>query len=304
MSSQEVQATSAAAERMARVVAPKRFGFIRRLVRHRLGLVGGVVLLLLAVLAVIGPYITPYDPNEPHLLDQLAPPSSTFWFGTDELGRDIFSRTIVATRPAMVSGLLAVIFAATIGATSGLITGFFGGWVDSTIMRVWDTLLAFPTIFLAIGIVAILGPGWINAVIAIAIVNMPVFSRLVRASTLSAKGQDYALAARSIGASNSRLMFRHLLPNTIMPAIVQMAIAAPFAIVVEATLSFLGLGSQPPDASWGNMLSDAQGYLRRSFTYAVFPGLAITLVVMAMNFFADGVQDVLDPRRIRAGRGE
>jgi peptide/nickel transport system permease protein len=208
----------------------------------------------------------------------------------------------VAARPAVASGLLAVVFAALVGVSSGLVTGFFGGWVDAVIMRIWDTLLAFPTIFLAIGIVAILGPGWINAVIAISVVNMPVFSRLVRAATLSAKGQDYALAARAIGTSNVRLMFRHLLPNTIMPAIVQMAIAAPFAIVVEATLSFLGLGSQPPDASWGNMLSDAQAYLRRSFTFAIFPGLAITIVVIAMNFFADGVQDVLDPRRIRAGR--
>jgi peptide/nickel transport system permease protein len=280
----------------------KRFGIIRRLMRHRQGASGAFVLILLVLVALLGSYITPYDPNEPHLLDQLAPPSSTYWFGTDELGRDIFSRVIVAARPAVASGLLAVVFAALVGVSSGLVTGFFGGWVDAVIMRIWDTLLAFPTIFLAIGIVAILGPGWINAVIAISVVNMPVFSRLVRAATLSAKGQDYALAARAIGTSNVRLMFRHLLPNTIMPAIVQMAIAAPFAIVVEATLSFLGLGSQPPDASWGNMLSDAQAYLRRSFTFAIFPGLAITIVVIAMNFFADGVQDVLDPRRIRAGR--
>ena len=304
MSSQETQIETPVQRGFSRIAEPERFQFVRRLSRHRQGMIGGIILALLVLTAILGPYITPYDPNEPHLLDQLAPPSSTYWFGTDELGRDIFSRVIVAARPAVMSGLLAVVFAALIGASSGLITGFFGGWVDATIMRIWDTLLAFPTIFLAIGIVAILGPGWINAVIAIAIVNMPVFSRLVRAATLSAKGQDYALAARSIGSSNSRLMFRHLLPNTIMPAIVQMAIAAPFAIVVEATLSFLGLGSQPPDASWGNMLSDAQGYLRRSFTYAVFPGLAITFVVVAMNLFADGVQDVLDPRRIRAGRGE
>lgn len=304
MSSREAQIDAPAQRGFSRIAEPERFGFVRRLLRHRQGMIGAVVLILLVLIAIFGPYITPYDPNEPHLLEQLAPPSGTYWFGTDELGRDIFSRVIVAARPAVMSGLLAVAFAALIGASSGLVTGFLGGWVDATIMRIWDALLAFPTIFLAIGIVAILGPGWINAVIAISIVNMPVFSRLVRAATLSAKGQDYALAARAIGSSDSRLMFRHLLPNTIMPAIVQMAIAAPFAILVEATLSFLGLGSQPPAASWGNMLSDAQGYLRRSFTYAVFPGLAITFVVLAMNLFADGVQDVLDPRRIRAGRGE
>lgn len=288
--------------RLDRVVESGRFDVVKRLLRNGKGGIGSAILLLVIAVAILGPLITPYDPNEPHLLVQLAPPSGTYWFGTDELGRDIFSRVIVAARPAIMAGLLAVILAAVVGTSTGLLTGYFGGWVDTSIMRVWDTLLAFPAIFLAIGIVTILGPGWINAVLAVAIINMPIFSRLVRASTLSAKSTDYTLAARALGGSHSRIMFRHLLPNVIMPTIVQMAIAAPFAILVEATLSFLGLGSQPPDPSWGNMLSDAQGYLSRSSTYAIFPGLAITLVVIAMNFFADGVQDAIDPRRIRAAR--
>ncbi len=274
---------------------------IARLLRNRKGAIGTASLLALTVIAAASPMLAPYDPIELHIIDQLAPPSGTYWFGTDELGRDIFSRVLFAARPAILAGLSAVVLAAVVGAVTGLIAGYLGGWFDSSIMRVWDALLAFPSIFLAIGIVTILGPGWINAVLAIAIINMPIFSRVVRAATLSAKEKDYVEAALAIGCTRGQIIRNHLLPNCVLPAIVLMAIAVPEAILVEASLSFLGLGSQPPNPSWGNMLSGAQGYLSRSTTYAVFPGLAIVFTVVAMNFFADGLQDAIDPRRSRRG---
>ncbi len=277
----------------------QKFAVAVRLVRNRKGAIGTISLLALTILAIASPLFAPFNPNTLHLDAQLAAPSSTYWFGTDELGRDILSRVIFAARPAIRAGLSAVVLAAAIGSVTGLLAGYLGGWLDSVIGRVWDALLAFPSIFLAIGIVTILGPGWINAVLAIAVINMPGFSRVVRAATLSAKEKDYIVAAWSIGCTKSRIMRKHLFPNCIVPAIVLMAIAVPEAILVEASLSFLGLGSQPPSASWGNMLSGAQGYLSRSSTYAVFPGLAIVFTVVAMNFFADGLQDAIDPRRNR-----
>ncbi len=289
---------------IGRLAESERFAVVRRLLRNRKGLFGLVILVALILVAIFGSLITPYNPNEIHAIDQLAPPSSHYWFGTDELGRDIFSRVVAGTRVAVVAGLLAVAIAGTIGTLSGISAGYLGGVVDSITMRVWDALLAFPAIFLAIGIVSILGPGWVNAVLAIAVINMPVFARVVRAATLATKGRDFVEAARAIGCSRVRIMWSHLLPNTIMPAIILMAIAVPEAILVEASLSFLGLGSQPPDASWGNMLSSAQGYLARSTTYAIFPGLAITIAVIGMNFFADGLQDAIDPRRNRAARAD
>lgn len=274
---------------------------VRRLVRGRKGRFGTALLIILIAVALLSPLIAPYDPNELHLRDQLAPPSTRYWFGTDEVGRDILSRVLYSARPALGAGLVTIVLAAIVGATTGLIAGYRGGSFDLVVMRIWDTLLAFPAIFLAIGIVTVLGPGWLNAVLAITILNIPIFSRLVRASALAVRSQDFVTASRALGCSDSRIMLGHVLPNCIAPLVVQMGIAVPEAILVEATLSFLGLGSQPPDPSWGNMLSAAQGYLARSPTYALFPGLAITLVVIGMNYFADALQDAIDPRRVRAG---
>lgn len=275
-------------------------GIATRLLRNRKGTFGLAVLVLVVVVAAFAPQLAPYDPNEIHLTDQLKPPSAQYWFGTDEVGRDVLSRVMHATRPALGAGILTVLLAAAVGAMTGLIAGYRGGWFDLVFMRVWDTLLAFPAIFLAIGIVTVLGPGWLNAVLAIAVLNMPVFSRLVRASALTLRGRDFVTASRATGCSDWRVMVSHVFPNCVAPLVVQMAIAAPEAILVEASLSFLGLGSQPPDPSWGNMLSAAQAYLYRTPYYALFPGLAITLVVVGMNFFADGLQDALDPRRTRS----
>ncbi|HVC32576.1 MAG TPA: ABC transporter permease [Chloroflexota bacterium] len=295
----DVEATGQSEALIARLSENGIVVTLGRLMRSRKGAAGLVVLVALVLVAIFAPELSRYDPNENHLVTQLAPPSAAYWFGTDELGRDIFSRVIYGSRPSLLAGLLTVLLAAVVGSLTGVVGGYVRGWPDLIVMRLWDTLLAFPAIFLAIGIVSVLGPGWINGTLAIAIVNIPVFARLVRAVTLSVAEKDFITAARATGCSDWYIMLVHVFPNCLAPLIVQMAIAAPDAILVEAALSFLGLGSQPPDASWGNMLSTAQGYLYRSETYALFPGLAITLVVLGMNFFADGLQDAIDPRRIR-----
>jgi peptide/nickel transport system permease protein len=274
------------------------FAVIARLLANRKGAIGTFIMLLLVIVAILGPAIAPYSAIELHISERLLPPSSKYWFGTDELGRDILSRVIVGAAISLEAGLFAVFLAALVGTVTGVTAGYLGGWLDSLVMRVWDTLLAFPTIFLAIGIVTILGPGKVNAYVAIAVANMPTFSRLVRSSTLAVKGLPFVEAARCVGCSNWRIMFKTIFPNTVTPLLVQMAIAARAAILVEASLSFLGLGSQPPEPSWGNMLSAAQGFMQISPTYGIFPGVAITLVVVGLSFFADGLQDAIDPRRI------
>lgn len=283
-----------------RLAESEFLAMLRRLFTNRKGAFGTLVLALLIAMAVFAPQIAPYSPIELHLQDRLAPPSAKYWFGTDELGRDILSRVIFGASLSLQAGLVAVSLAAAVGVLTGLVAGYIGGWLDAVIMRFWDTMLAFPGVFLAIGIVTIVGPGRNNAVIAVAIISMPTFARLVRANTLCFKEMEFVTAARAIGCSDARIMFKTILPNCITPLIVNMAIAAPGAILMEAALSYLGLGSQPPEPSWGNMLQTAQGYLRLSPTYGIFPGAAITLVVLGMNFFADGLQDALDPRRIRA----
>jgi peptide/nickel transport system permease protein len=272
-------------------------GFVRRLARNPKSAFGGVVLLLLVLIALFCPLLARYGPDEIHLTAQLASPSATYWLGTDELGRDVFSRVLFGSRPSLQAGLFSVILAAAIGSLLGVTAGYAGGWLDTGVTRILDTLLAFPAIFLAIGIVSILGPGWINGVLAITIVNIPVFGRLARAVTLATTSKEFIMAGQALGGSDRRIVLTHVFPNCLAPLIVQMAIAAPDAILVEATLSFLGLGSQPPAASWGNMLASAQGYLSRSATYALFPGLAITLIVFGLNFFADGLQEAIDPTR-------
>jgi len=279
---------------------PRSDGLARRLVRSPKGRFGLIVLVVLVLVAVFAPLLAPYNPNDVHLLDQLAPPSRQYLFGTDEVGRDVLSRMMYSARPALAAGLVTVALAACIGAATGLVAGYRAGVVDALLMRLWDMLLAFPAIFLAIGIVSVLGPGWINAILAIAILNMPAFSRLVRASTLAVRNREFVTAAHAVGCSDWRIMTRHVFPSCLAPLVVQMAIAVPEAILIEATLSFLGLGSQPPDPSWGNMLGAAQAYLYRSAWYAFLPGLAITIAVVGTNFFADGLQDALDPHRIRA----
>jgi peptide/nickel transport system permease protein len=263
-----------------------------------------IVLLLLIVLAVFARQISPYDPYILDVRNKLQAPSIAHLFGTDELGRDILSRVIFGSGISLEIGLFAVTLAALVGVTTGLIAGYMGGIVDAVIMRIWDTILAFPGIFLAIGLVSILGPGPSVAIFAVALTSMPTFARLTRSIAISTKEMEFVTAERALGVSDLQIIFRTILPNCLTPVIVNIAIAAPSAILMEASLSYLGLGSQPPEPSWGNMLQTAQVYISRAPTYGIFPGVALTLVVLGMNFFADGLQDALDPRRTRTQRGK
>jgi len=277
--------------------------FTRLLGNHK-GTFGMIVLFLLIVLAVFARQISPYDPYILDVRNKLQGPSIAHLFGTDELGRDILSRVIFGSGISLEIGLFAVTLAALVGVTTGLIAGYMGGIVDAVIMRIWDTILAFPGIFLAIGLVSILGPGPSVAIFAVALTSMPTFARLTRSIAISIKEMEFVTAERALGVSDLQIIFRTILPNCLTPVIVNIAIAAPSAILMEASLSYLGLGSQPPEPSWGNMLQTAQVYISRAPTYGIFPGVALTLVVLGMNFFADGLQDALDPRRTRTQRGK
>ena len=267
----------------------------KRLLRNRSGLTGIVIVAVMILISVIAPLIVPYDPLEISKGNQFLPPSPEHLFGTDEFGRDIFSRTLFAGRISLLAGAFAVVVAATIGVPLGLISGYIGKLMDTVIMRSMDSLLAFPALLLALAIVAILGPGSFNAMIAVAIVSIPSFARLARATMLTQKEMDYVEAAQCIGSSNSRIIFRTILPNSMAPILVQITLAVAFAILVEAALSFLGLGTQPPDASWGAMLFSGRGYLRRAWWYGFFPGLFITVLVLGLNLLADALRDALDP---------
>lgn len=272
---------------------------LRRLLRNPKGVFGTAVLALLILMAVLAPHLAPYDPTDIHLPDKLRAPCAAYWLGADELGRDILSRILFGATESLQVGLVAVALSAAVGVLTGLLAGYFSGWVDAVTMRIWDTAMAFPGMFLAIAVVAILGPGRWVAVVAIAVMNMPSFARLTRALVLSVRRAEYVEAAVAVGSTSWRIIFRTILPNCVAPLIVSMAIAAPGAILTEAGLAYLGLGSQPPQPSWGNMLQTAQSYLWVAPTYGVAPGAAITLVVLGLNFFADGFQDALDPRRTR-----
>jgi ABC-type dipeptide/oligopeptide/nickel transport system permease subunit len=273
---------------------------IRSVLSNTKGVVGTIIVGALVFIAIAAPWIAPYNPIQQHLRDQLKEPSVRFLFGTDELGRDILSRVIYGTRISLMAGLVAVLLAGIAGAALGLIAGYNRGWLDSVTMRLLDTLLAFPAIFLAIGIVAVIGPGHVNATLAVAFIYTPQIARLVRATTLAETAKDYVEAARCLGASDARVVLKAIFPNCAASVVVQMAIAAPAAVIIEASLAFLGLGTQPPTPSWGAMLQTAQGYLSKSWTYGVFPGSAITLLAVGLNYLGDSLQDALDPRRTRA----
>jgi peptide/nickel transport system permease protein len=286
------------------ILAEKRGGetllVVQRLLRNRKGVIGSVILLLLIGTCVFAEQIAPYDPIELHVVDQFVLPGSKYWLGADELGRDILSRVIFGARISLQAGLLAVSLAGVIAVPLGLMAAYFGGWVDAITMRIIDTLLSFPAIFLAIGIVSVIGPGRLNVVIAVAIIVMPTTARLVRGCCLATKEQEFVLASRAIGASKLRIMFRTIFPNMVGPLLVHLAVSAPSSILAEASLSYLGLGSQPPEPTWGNMLRTAQTFMYQAPTYSIPPGVAIIITVIAVNYFADGLQDAIDPRRHHA----
>lgn len=267
------------------------------LLKNRLSVIGLIILVLFVIAGVFGEALAPYGINEVNVPDRLMPPSTAHWFGTDELGRDVYSRVLVAARSSMVVGFVAVAISLGAGVPIGLVAGFYGKGVDAFFMRLMDILFAFPAILLAIVALAVLGPGLTSAMVAIGIVYTPIFARITRGSVLTVKEEVFVRAARSLGASDRRLLSRHVLPNILAPIIVQTSLSLAFAILSEAALSFLGLGVVPPDPSWGRMLAEARGFIVEAPWMGIFPGLAILFVVMAFNFVGDGLRDALDPRQ-------
>lgn len=268
---------------------------VRDLWRDPMGRIGMIGIFLLIVVAIIAPVIAPYGPEQMVAMPQLAP-CSEYWFGTDNYGRDIFSRIIYGARVSLEVGIIAVGIGATAGYVLGLIAGYFEGIVDRVIMCVMDILFAFPSILLAIFISAVLGRGLGPTMVAIGIVNIPVFARTVRAAVISAKGLEYVSNARSVGVRTGAILVRHISPNVVAPFTVQATLALSSAILTEASMSFLGLGIQPPDPSWGSMLSEARTYMEHSPWMALFPILFIVITILLFNILGDSLRDVLDPK--------
>jgi len=270
---------------------------VRRLLRRKGAMVGLVVIASFIMLAVLAPWIVPYDPLATSWTLVRKPPSALHWFGTDDLGRDILSRVVYGARASLVAGAISVGIALGIGVPFGLLSGYRGGFIDALVSRITDAMLACPFLILAIALAAFLGPSLGNAMIAIGISTTPIFVRLTRGQTMSVKVEDYVEAARAIGNPRWRIALFHILPN-IMPALlVQATLSIAAAIIAEAALSFLGLGQQPPAPSWGSMLNAAQRFLTNAPWMALWPGLAIFLVVLSFNLVGDGLRDALDPRQ-------
>jgi len=275
--------------------------FWRKFLKQHVALGAGAFVLLLVVIAVFAPHLVPYDPENYFDYDSLnAGPSAAHWFGVDALGRDIFSRILAGTRISLAAGFLSVALGAVVGTFFGLLAGYYEGWWDRITMRVADVLFAFPGILLAIGVVAILGNGMINVVCAVAVFSIPAFARLVRGNTLMLKHLTYVEAARSIGASDWTIIMRHILPGTVSSVIVYLTMRIGTSIITAASLSFIGLGAQPPTPEWGAMLNEARADMVTAPHIALFPSLAIFLTVLAFNLLGDGLRDALDPKLDRA----
>lgn len=277
------------------VISPWREAFWQ-LKKNKLAVFGAFIIIFFVLVAIIAPFIAPYGYDQLHAGERLTGPSAQNWFGTDDLGRDIFTRIVYGARISLFVGFFSVTGALVMGTLLGVIAGFFGRWVDLLISRIFDVLLAFPSILLAIAIVAILGPSLQNALLAIAIINIPIFGRLVRSRVLSIREEEYILAAKALGMKNSRILFHHILPNSVAPIIVQATLSFGSAILEAAALGFLGLGAQPPTPEWGKMLSDARQYIQTAPWTVLFPGLSIMLVVLGFNLLGDGLRDALDPK--------
>jgi peptide/nickel transport system permease protein len=257
---------------------------------------GILLIATLALVAVLAPVIAPANPLKQVLSTRLKPPSAAHWLGTDQLGRDVLSRMIYGARISLMIGTVVVGLAASLGTVVGLIAGYTGGWLDEGLMRLTDIFFAFPALILAMAISGALGPSLTNAMIAIAVVTWPVYARLVRAQVLSLREREYVEASRSLGASAQRIVWQHILPNTLAPLLVQASFDMGAAILSAAGLSFIGFGTQPPTAEWGVMISEGRNYIATQPWLSLFPGLAILLTVAAFNLIGDGLRDALDPR--------
>lgn len=271
-------------------------GIWRRFLRNRKAVVGLVLLVIITLSAIFAPLVATHNPTQQNLRNRLQPPSAENWLGTDNFGRDIYSRIVYGARISLRVGLISVSIALVIGGGMGLLGGYFGGRIDSFFMRIVDVLLALPSILLALAIVATIGPGLNNVMIAVGIAYSPNFARVMRAAVLQVRELDYVAAAHALGASHLRTMMKHIVPNSLNPVIVQVTLATAGSILAAAGLSFLGLGAQPPTPEWGSMLSAARPYIRVAHHTVTFPGLAIMLTVLSLNMVGDGLRDALDPR--------
>lgn len=270
--------------------------FLRKFSKQKMSLIAAFFIILLFLVAIFGPFLTPYNPDEPNYDVLMAGPSAAHWAGTDEYGRDILSRLIDGTRLTLAVSLSSVFIAGVLGTILGLFSGYYGGWLDRIIMRGSDVLFSFPDLLLAIGIVAILGPGLSNVVIAVAVFGTPSFARIIRSVTLSAKETLFVEAARSMGAKNRRIIWRHIFPETVPSIIVNLSMKIGGAILAAASLSFLGMGAKTTEPDWGAMLSMGRDYLSIAPHIVYFPGIAIFLTVLAFNLVGDGLRDALDPK--------
>lgn len=280
----------------APIIGRRRSGWRRARRLRNLTIGGGIVVTLIGV-AILAPWIAPRDPiSDADLNDYLHPPDGRYLMGADLFGRDVFSRIVYGARVSLGIGAAVQASALTLGITLGLISGFYGGWVDNLIMRLAEIIFAFPGLLFAITIMAVIGPSLYNVFVALGLVSWTALSRLVRGQVLTIKQEEYVDAARALGASNARIIVRHILPNVVASAIVLVTLGIGGAILAEASLSFLGLGAQPPTPSWGSMLSTGRDYLRQAPWLSIYPGLAIFLTVMGFNLLGDGLRDLLDPR--------
>ncbi|WP_245410892.1 ABC transporter permease [Microvirga flavescens] len=264
--------------------------------KNRAAVFGAGIVLFFVLVAIVAPLVAPFDPIKPSFSTIRKAPSLLYWFGTDELGRDVFSRMLLGTRASLSAGVISVGIAIILGVPFGLVAGYFGGWLDASISRATEALLSIPFLILAIALAAFLGPSLTNAMIAIGLSAMPIFIRLTRGQVLSVKAEDYVEGARAIGLPDFWIMLRYVLPNALPPILVQATLTIASAIIAEASLSFLGLGQQPPNPSWGSMLNTAKNFMSQAPWMSIFPGSAIFLVVLGFNLFGDGLRDALDPR--------
>lgn len=279
--------------------AARAVEFTRNVLRNRLAAIGVLIVGGLLVAALLAPWLAPYDPEMQFADAARQPPSADYFFGTDNIGRDNFSRVLYGTRVSLFVGVASMLFAGVLGVTLGLASGYYGGWLDTVIMRTMDALLAFPAVLLAIFIIAVLGPSLLNAILAVGIVYTPTFARLIRASALAIREKEYMESARAIGLRDGQIMRRVILLNSLSPLVVQFSLGVGYAILVEAGLSFLGLGVQPPMPAWGSMLGYGRNYMAMAPWLTAFPGLAIFVTVLGFNFVGDGLREALDPHMRR-----
>ena len=274
----------------------KWLSLIRRVLRSRNVVAGAIVLFVVILLVVLAPHISPYGPTQQFRRNRLQPPNAEFLLGTDNLGRDILTRILYGGRVSLQVGIISVAIGATLGTLLGLLAGYLGGRVDTLIMRFIDVMMAFPGILLSLVIVAVLGRNLQNVMVAVGLSSIPIYTRVVRGSTLSVKQVDYITAAQALGGSPGRIMMHHILPNVMAPLTVVATNGVASAIITGAALSFLGLGQQPPDPEWGLMLNEGREFIRAAAFVTTFPGLAIMITVLAINLLGDGLRDILDPR--------